>query len=865
MSGRGIAMALRKEKMRGLIIGVLACVMMLAMGCSGCDDVSGGTTDGEDTGLADIGSDVDEIDAGPSDVEEVDGGPDVGQPDTDTGPEAEPCDDEGATRPCGTDVGECEKGTEYCYNGYWTECIGEIGPRAESCNGLDDSCTGVADDGEEMCGESSSPCFGAGSCVDGSCEYEPVVDCSHLDGPCTVGQCDGKFGECIAIPREDGIDCSDGDYCTVDGVCQHGECVSEPRDCSEASDQCNEGVCDSELEACVPSPVSDGSSCDDEMFCTVNTVCSDGECVGSVRSCPSTGNPCTEAVCDLSTDSCEVVPLANDTPCDNGLFCTVNDSCQDGVCQEGQPRNCADAEGSCQTGVCDEATNSCLGDPVADGTACDDGNFCTVNTQCVAGQCSEGQPRDCSDAGDQCNVGVCDEVAGECVPDPVADGTGCDDGQYCTVNNLCIAGSCTSGTPRDCSGLGDQCNDGYCSESAESCLSQPANVGQSCDDDLYCTINTACTSDGYCEGDPRDCSYLDEECQYGVCDEGAEACVSENEPDGTGCDDDLYCTVDNACVAGVCEGNPRDCSGLEDDECLVDAQCDEAAQSCVATDICDPCEELPTADPGQEQEVAPNTLVELDGTGSSDPNGQDLSYEWTVESRPSGSSSNFDDPTSATPTIMGDVAGEFVICLTVTNEDDCESESECVNVTVVPDMDLHIELTWDPDVDYDLHYRAPGYPWFDRETGPPGQTADCGDPNHQAGDVWFCVRNPDWGGGDGGEPDGDPINDPILDIDSWHGDEPENINQEELFDGEGFRIGVHLWDDYGNEPTEARVRVYVSGQLVFEEFHTISCGQMWEVADIDVSNGGTQVDVTSLNQQVIDANHPDMGLSLDGC
>jgi len=56
---------------------------------------------------------------------------------------------EGQTMQCGeTDVGVCEYGIQTCdINGQWGECVGAIYPTGEICNGLDDDCNGVVDNG----------------------------------------------------------------------------------------------------------------------------------------------------------------------------------------------------------------------------------------------------------------------------------------------------------------------------------------------------------------------------------------------------------------------------------------------------------------------------------------------------------------------------------------------------------------------------------------------------------------------------------------------------------------------------------------------------------------------------------------------
>jgi hypothetical protein len=85
----------------------------------------------------------------------------------------------------------------------------------------------------------------------------------------------------------------------------------------------------------------------------------------------------------------------------------------------------------------------------------------------------------------------------------------------------------------------------------------------------------------------------------------------------------------------------------------------------------------PTADAGPdttEECTGPSgTQVQLDGTGSSDPDGDVLSYSWS----PAGL---FDDPTSATPTGTFSLGTETV---TLTVSDGLEDDSDDVDVTIV--------------------------------------------------------------------------------------------------------------------------------------------------------------------------------------
>jgi len=55
----------------------------------------------------------------------------------------------GMTRSCGSDVGECVAGTETCDgSGRWGPCVGRTGPEAEVCNGRDDDCDTMTDEGD---------------------------------------------------------------------------------------------------------------------------------------------------------------------------------------------------------------------------------------------------------------------------------------------------------------------------------------------------------------------------------------------------------------------------------------------------------------------------------------------------------------------------------------------------------------------------------------------------------------------------------------------------------------------------------------------------------------------------------------------
>lgn len=73
----------------------------------------------------------------------------------------------------------------------------------------------------------------------------------------------------------------------------------------------------------------------------------------------------------------------------------------------------------------------------------------------------------------------------------------------------------------------------------------------------------------------------------------------------------------------------------------------------------------PTADAGGDQVVLVGEQVQLDGRGSSDPDGDALSYAWTVLTRPAESQSELSNPASRTPLLPIDAPGIYEVRLVV--------------------------------------------------------------------------------------------------------------------------------------------------------------------------------------------------------
>lgn len=75
----------------------------------------------------------------------------------------------------------------------------------------------------------------------------------------------------------------------------------------------------------------------------------------------------------------------------------------------------------------------------------------------------------------------------------------------------------------------------------------------------------------------------------------------------------------------------------------------------------------PTANAGSDRQVPVNTLVSLDGSASTDPNGLALVYVWSLIHVPAGSAAALSNPGIVGPTFTADLPGEYVAQLIVNN------------------------------------------------------------------------------------------------------------------------------------------------------------------------------------------------------
>ncbi len=258
---------------------------------------------------------------------------------------------------------------------------------------------------------------------------------------------------------------------------------------------------------------------------------------------------------------------------------------------------------------CDGGPGGLFLDGNPDGQPCSNGSRCYFQFTCCKFNCqfvgTPGAP--CHD-GDNCTgPDTCDQV-GVCHGGPnAADDTPCDDGLFCTGVESCQDGRCVSATGDPCPGTA--CN--QCQEVTDSCLNPAGSAcsngdtcvtggtcngagtceggvfnNEPCDDGLYCNGTDSCDG-GACRihsGNPCPGEDGDGDCTES-CDEATNSCVA-SDFDGAACTDGLFCNgPDDTCVSGVCSGTGQ--QGCDDDNSCTSDACDEGGDSCMHTTIGD--------------------------------------------------------------------------------------------------------------------------------------------------------------------------------------------------------------------------------------------------------------------------------------
>ncbi len=386
------------------------------------------------------------------------------------------------------------------------------------------------------------------------------------------------------------------------------QCSSENPELGEAQYsiiECNGGsvgqACDTDDDPCTQEVCVQAGQ---NVSCQLQQLAPDG------TACLSDGEPCTLDTCQSGL--CEHEPLQSGTLCDDGLFCTTGDFCNDvGICGGGS-LNCDDGN-SCTADACDEMTQSCDNQVVVD-APCDDGDACSQTSRCdLAGACIGDLPVDCDD-GSECTTDTCDPILG--CQSQIDENAPCSDDFFCTIGETCTIGG-------DCQGFancddGNACTMDSCDELAENC-SNEVTPGIGCSDFNACTTADTCDALGSCVGMPVDngspCGqqggcFTGGTCQNGLCED------TLMQPDGTSCNDSDACTTSDSCGAGTCLGSPISCD--DGDPCTADG-CDPVS-GCFHSAIagCAGDAGVPLSDAGNFEDDAGGALSDAGLPGSGD-------------------------------------------------------------------------------------------------------------------------------------------------------------------------------------------------------------------------------------------------------
>jgi len=283
------------------------------------------------------------------------------------------------------------------------------------------------------------------------------------------------------------------------------------------------------------------------------------------------GNPCTYDDCEPVTGQCLHEDAA--IPCDDGNSCTTDDFCVNGVCTGMSVLACDDLN-PCTDDSCDVLTGCVF---VPNGTDCDDGEDCTLVDICVDGVCTGTD-----------NVCLCTEDA-DCQP--------LQDYDLCNGSLVCTDGLCQF-DPDTVIGCDDpdedDCVEFECDPLTGECQGKAKPADESCDDHDVCTLLETCQA-GLCVSDAVvDCND-GQVCTADLCDP-EDGCLYA--PSLAPCDDGDACTVDDTCTEGLaCVGAPMDCDDGDvctGDSCVSDTGCVFTAITCDDGDVCtdDSCDSL---------------------------------------------------------------------------------------------------------------------------------------------------------------------------------------------------------------------------------------------------------------------------------
>jgi chitinase len=187
------------------------------------------------------------------------------------------------------------------------------------------------------------------------------------------------------------------------------------------------------------------------------------------------------------------------------------------------------------------------------------------------------------------------------------------------------------------------------------------------------TSGAACVAvGGACGGNADCCSYG---CTAGIC--------APNPVDGGACHTTNDCALARLCKSGACTTPTAAMCRDDADVCSSRTQC--CSGNCLGARCT--VNRPPVASAGPDVPDAPYTRPFTLVNASSDPDGDPMTYGWTLLSAPPGSAAALSSTTAATPSFTPDVPGAYVVRLVVTDgpagAPDRQSAQAQVTITAV--------------------------------------------------------------------------------------------------------------------------------------------------------------------------------------
>lgn len=323
-----------------------------------------------------------------------------------------------------------------------------------------------------------------------------------------------------------------------------------------------------------------------------------------------------DGAADAGCDSGDPCRCATASP-DCGTFCVEGCQIDDTCVAAGSLR----PQNECE--VCDPARHASDWSPRE--ASCDDGLYCTVDDQCVAATCT-GQPRNCDDGIACTSAARCDEDANACTPAVsscrVTETCNATTGNCDVVCEGCIIdGSCVlPGSEQP----GDACR--TCNPE-QSLVAYVIAAGKACGAPASeCSGQSTCDATGACppnyEAAETPCGQADDVSGCDLQDrcDGQGNCEDRKAPNGATCDDALFCSSESRCVSGTCLPSVPTA-------CAANQTCLEAEQSCIDDPAIDP-------DCGIGNPPQPGGGSGLSGRPAEPPTGGPVAFETSVGNCP---------------------------------------------------------------------------------------------------------------------------------------------------------------------------------------------------------------------------------------